>query len=50
MIALLVALLSAVSGAGSHAVVYANHMTPAALVAPAAKPTPKPSTAHPLAG
>jgi hypothetical protein len=39
------------SGAGSHAAAYVNHATPAAFYAPAvAKPTPKPSTGHPLAG
>jgi hypothetical protein len=50
MIALLVALLSTFSGAGSHAAVYVNAATPAAVLAPAVKATPKPSTGHPLAG
>jgi hypothetical protein len=48
MIAILVALLSAMSGTGSHAAVYMNHLTPAAAHAPV-KP-PAPSTGHPLAG
>jgi hypothetical protein len=49
MIALLVALLSTFSGAGSHAALYVNAATHAAL-APATTATPKPSTGHPLAG